>query len=144
MQKMSLWILQMQMYIVFTSIYLAVRPFSFGRLTAWYILAVVQTWVTNYIFGGLALAFRRKSKKSVYGCYWVLYFIIFMGMMIIGIWRMYGLEFKFDMYLLVGVGIEFVLDAVFCDLFVTYFYQSLFIDDAFGFWKIIKYRGYFE
>lgn len=35
---------------------------------------------------------------------------------------MYGLEFKFDMYLLVGVLIEFILDSIFCDLFLTYLY----------------------
>lgn len=73
-----------------------------------------------------------------------MYVIIFFGMMMIGIWRMYGLSFRFDMYLLVGVGIEFVLDGIFCDLFVTYLYESLFLEDAFGIWKIIKYRGYFE
>jgi hypothetical protein len=35
---------------------------------------------------------------------------------------MYGVEFKFDMYLLVGVIIEYVMDGIFCDLFITYLY----------------------
>lgn len=68
------------------------------------------------------MAFRKKSRRQVFGCYWMLFLIIFFGNMIIGIWRMYGLSLSFDMYLLAGVGIEFLLDAVFCDLFVTYFY----------------------
>lgn len=48
------------------------------------------------------------------------------------------------MYLLVGVIIEFVLDSILCDLFVTYLYQSLFIEQVVGFFKIIKFKGYYE
>ncbi|CAD8105672.1 unnamed protein product [Paramecium sonneborni] len=144
LQKLSLYLIQIQMYVTFTSVYLSSLPFKFGMLTAYYLLVIIQTWICNYLYGGLALAFRKKRKGKVLGFYWILWVILFIGNMIIGIWQMYGLEFKFDMYLLVGVLIEFVLDSIFCDLFLTYLYQSLFIDEVVGVFKIIKFKGYYE
>ncbi|CAD8189469.1 unnamed protein product [Paramecium pentaurelia] len=144
LQKLSLYIIQIQMYVTFTSVYLSSLPFKFGMLTAYYLLVIIQTWICNYLYGGLALAFRKKRKGTVFGFYWILWVILFLGNMIIGIWQMYGLEFKFDMYLLVGVLIEFILDSIFCDLFLTYLYQSLFINEVVGIFKIIKFKGYYE
>ncbi|KAM3131253.1 hypothetical protein pb186bvf_016571 [Paramecium bursaria] len=120
------------------------QDFSFGRLTAYFLITIIISWFTNYIFGGLAISFRRKTKKEVFGCYWLMYFIIFFGLLTIGIWQMYGLNIDRDLYLLVGFFIEFILDAIFCDLFITYLYQSLFYGKVFGFWKVIKFRGYYE
>lgn len=75
-------------------------------LTVYVILPIFIGWFTNYIFGAIAVCFRKKSG-SVNCFYWVFYIFVDLGLFVISVYCLYGLEYVFDMYLLFGVGITF-------------------------------------
>lgn len=61
-QKVSLLLLQFQVYTTATAVLLSIKPFSFGLLTIYYLSPIVISWLTNYIFGPIALGFRKKDS----------------------------------------------------------------------------------
>ena len=90
-------------------------------LTVYYIVPVVISWFSNYLFGSIAVCLR-KEKEDVNCFYWIIYLLIHVSLWILTVWCMFGLDTRFDIYLLVGVAIEFLLDLVLCDLFMAYLY----------------------
>jgi hypothetical protein len=91
--------------------------------------------------------FYYDLKVRINCLYWFLYFLFQAGLSAIAIWRMYGLELKYDFYLLFGVLIEIFIDGIFCDLFVTYIYQSVYENRGnklHGCYKVVRFRGYYE
>jgi hypothetical protein len=127
MQQVTLMLLQLQVLTTTTALFLSIRPFSFSMLTVYYITPIIVSWFTNYLFGAVAVCMRR-GREDVNCCYWILYMLVHVSLWVLAVYAMFQLENRFGIYLLVGVAIEILLDLVFCDLFVAYFYQSMFED----------------
>jgi hypothetical protein len=141
------------MFTTLTSVFFSIPGFSYGLLTIYILAPINITWFTNYLFGCLAVCLRR-NKHSVNPCYWIIYFFVQIALWVLAIYAMWGLDVKFDIYLSIAIcitnfitlGIQFILDLVLFDLFVAYFYQSVFEDNRKplkGFLSFIRFRGFY-
>ena len=70
-------------------------------MIVYYLAPIVITWVSNYIFGFLAVSTR--SKADVANSFFIIWFIVISGLFVVGVYLMLDVDENEGGFLALGV-----------------------------------------
>lgn len=80
--KLSLIIASLQFYVLMNCIFFGYEKPHYTLVILFIILSMACTWIFNYIWGFVSIMFRQEKygKNGIHPLYWLLFFIVFMGL----------------------------------------------------------------
>ena len=89
------------MFTFITAGFMTINPFMKEIFVVYYFASIVITWVSNYLFGIIAVNTRDKNQVSQ--VFFFIWFVVFFGLSVVGIFFLWDLDGSRDGYLVLGV-----------------------------------------
>lgn len=89
------------MFTFITAGFMTIDPFIRGVFIVYYLATIILTWISNYLFGIIAVNTRDKNQVSP--AFFLIWFFIFFGLSIVGIYFLWDLDGSHDGFLVLGV-----------------------------------------
>ena len=77
------------MFTFITAGFMSIDPFIRGVFIVYYFTTIILTWISNYIFGVIAV--KTRNNKSVSPAFFLIWFFVFFGLSIVGIYLLWDL-----------------------------------------------------